>query len=364
VSFQAVLDNRTPFGASKFVLPDPEGQETVLIVVVATFEAATSDSLKLADEQRSVHDADEHYGEPPSSSVRYEADLALQKPAVDVLVNGHAYAPHGQATAVVPMHISIADIKKDLVVSGDRFWRRGPLGFAPSSPEPFVRLPIVYERAFGGMTDQAAEPRNLVGVGFRSALSRDPAVRTEVPNIEYPGSRMRSKSDRPEPGGFGVVSRGWLPRLRYAGTFDQQWLDQRWPLLPRDFDSRHNQCAPADQQSQRLEGGEFVRLVNLTPNGEWRFRLPTVAVPMALFYEDRFSETRLRLDTVMIEPDTLRLTLTSRATIKAVRNRGLLRQITLGHMSRGWLRGRASRKSYIDHRGLGGVLRDAPDFVL
>jgi hypothetical protein len=365
MSFQTAIENRTPFNAAKYVLPDPEGQETVVVVVAATFEGSTAESLKLADVQRAPHDADVYFGDPGLSSVRYEADIALEKPFVDVLINGSAYAPKGRAAQAVPVHIAVADIRKDLLVTGDRVWRAGPLGASPSTPEPFATMPIVYERAFGGIIEDAAEPRNLVGVGFRGARPRDMSVRTELPNVERPSARMKSKSDKPEPAGLGAIGRAWVPRLQFAGTFDEQWKAQQWPLLPHDFDARFYQCAPADQQSRQLRGGEIVRLINLTPEGEWRFRLPQVNVRMLSLYDNRRVESELRLDTVLIEPDARTVTLTSRASISIRRNRGLLREIVLGSVAEAWIRARVSGKRYIDYSGRDGTITPpVPHYVL
>ena len=365
MSFQTALENRTPFSAAKFVLPNPEGQEAVVVVVAATFDASTPDGLTLSDVQTPPHAADEYFGDPGLSSVRYEADIALEKPLVDVLINGRAYAPRGRVASSVHVHIEVADIRKDLVITGDRVWRVGPFGASASSPEPFQTMPIVYERAFGGVADAAAEARNLVGVGFLGARSRDPEIRTELPNVEYPGARQRTKSEMPEPAGLGVVGRAWAPRLKFAGTYDQQWKDQQWPLLPKDFDARYYQSAPADQQSRQLQGGEVVRLVNLTPEGEWRFQLPRVTVQMLSLYDSRRVETSLKLDTVLIEPDVHRVTLTSRATMVTRRNRGLLREIVLGAVTEPWIRARMSGKRYIDYSGRDGTVPPrVPHYVL
>lgn len=357
------LNNRTPFAAELFAFPDPHGQEIVLTVVSATFEAEPSGKLRLAEQQVTVRTADEYHGKPGRSSIRYEADVALQKPLVDLLVNAQAYAPGGRPVQTVLVGINVGDIRKVLVVHGDRYWATGLTGASPSAPHPFVSMPIVYERAYGGTdtrppdpTKHAAEMRNPVGVGFHGVASQDPRVMTEVPNIEYPNVPIRSRSDAPAPAGFGVLGRGWLPRSRYAGTYDEAWLRDQWPLLPRDFDPCHYQAAPQDQQSRMLQGGAEVRLVNLTPDGEWRFRLPMLDVPVSLYYDNRHAEVALVLDTVLIEPDLRRVMLTARVGIPTVRSRGMLREIVLGHMSRGWLRARAARKRYIDHKGLGGAL--------
>ena len=50
------------------------------------------------------------------------------------------------------------------------------------------------------------------------------------------------------PMGFGRPRADWTPRLTYAGTYDQTWIDDVFPFLPADFDVRYYQAAPEDQQ--------------------------------------------------------------------------------------------------------------------
>jgi hypothetical protein len=340
VSFNPVLENRTPFEATTFVFPDGDGQEVLLIVMAATFAAPPGAGLRLAEEPSPIRTADEPRGDPAASSTTYESDVALAKPFVDVLAIGHAYAPPGTAANQVAVRIQVGDVNKTLLVTGDR----GRLG----GVQPFERMPIIYERAFGGTNDQGeVDPRNPIGVGYRGARSSDPDVHTVAPNIAYPNQ------DR-EPAGFGALGRGWKPRIDFAGTYDQEWLDTRWPILPSNFDGRHYQAAPLDQQSRSIQGGEHVQVVNMTPEGVWRFRLPVLDVPVHLLYADRQQRARLSLDTVLIEPDCYRVTLTSRLGIRTIRNAGFLREVVLGHVTSGWLRARLRRKLYIDRVGAGG----------
>ena len=353
MSFQSGLRNHTPFAAFKLVLPDPTGQEATLVLVKATFEDNGTGELRLAQEQTPVHLADVPLDPDRAgrSSPLYEADIALEKPLVDVLLVGSAYAPEGRAAQEVPVALSVGDITKQLLVSGDRSWSGSLLGRRASRPVAFTRMPLVYERAFGGAADEKRpmfDVRNPVGVGFGGARSADSAVASELPNVEYPDALMRSPTDRPAPAGFGPLGRGWQPRSRYAGTFDAAWLSRQWPLLPHDFDPLHNQCAPADQQSAGIRGGEWVKLINLTPEGVWQFRLPRLEIPVSLGYDREFVTTAPRLDTVLIESDTRRVVLTSRLSLRTQRKRGLLREILLGHPTPGYLRARAAGKRFID----------------
>ena len=257
---------------------------------------------------------------------------------------------------VVELHAG--EIHKKLTVYGNR--HRGLRSFFFLKPELFVSMPIIYERAYGGTDDRDANPKkhkvyrqNPVGLGFRGVHSHDPAIQPDVPNIEYASARPRSA--RSTPAGFGIIGRGWNPRLEFAGTYDEKWLKTQWPLMPLDFDQRHYQAAPPDQQSTIIRGGEEFQLINLTPDGAWTFRLPRLKIPIHLKFADRLVEMTPRLDTVLIEPDEKRVLLSARIRIAVERDKPPLRSIVVGHVTKGWLTAFAKQKRYLDRRGLDGT---------
>ncbi|MGX9572520.1 DUF2169 family type VI secretion system accessory protein [Mesorhizobium sp. f-mel] len=337
---------------------DAEGQEVLVIMLSASFESPEQNgSLRPADEQLLVTLGDVPFGDPAHSSNRYEADIAPVKPAAEVIVNGTAYAPKGKPVREMQVGLSIGNVRKVLNVAGDRIYDSGSY----STPHPFWAMPVVYERAYGGTApDGKVEQRNPVGVGFHHAASADPTVRTQAPNITYPGEPYLSPSDRPAPGGFGVLGRGWQPRIAYAGTYDQAWVDTQWPLPPKDFDPRHHLCTPADQHLPRLSGGEEVSLIGLTPTGHWGFRLPQITAPVRLIYDDRVEERAFAPDTVIIEPDFWRVTLKARLSLVTRRNVPALREIVFGHVSPVLLTARRKRKAYFNPLGGDGTLRNQP----
>jgi len=196
------IENDTRFTADVFSFLDSHAREHLTLVVTASFESRPGQDVRFADVPLDIAPVDRHRGDPATSSVHYPGQAAYFKPHVDVIVTGHAYSrerPVDQMT----VEIRAADIHKRLLVSGDRFWRRGPAGLVPSSPKPFERVPIIYERAFGGGAnpDNAAalgsafESRNPVGIGLPGATPTDPIVTTEVPNIEYVSDQIVSRNN-------------------------------------------------------------------------------------------------------------------------------------------------------------------------
>ena len=360
MAFAVWLENRTPFDAATHVQVDADGQEVLVLMLSASFEAQGAGGLAPAAEQLPVAFADVPNGDPALSSTRYEADVAPVKPGVEVIVNGCAHAPGGRPAAEVQVGLRLGPIRKVLNVVGDRARAAG--GY--SAPQPFVAMPLVWERAWGGtVADGRSEPRNPVGVGFLGAPSADPAVRSEAPNVTYPGDPANGPGDRPAPAGLGVVGRGWRPRLGFAGTYDQAWIDAQWPLPPKDLDPRCHLCAPADQQAPALPPGAVATLVNLTPDGRWDFALPRIAAPLRLVFDDRVEEAAFAPDTVLIEPGIRRVTLKARRAFVTRRNAPALREIVFGHLSPVWLNARRKRKAYVSRLGGDGTLTDRPTWL-
>jgi len=58
------------------------------------------------------------------------------------------------------------------------------------------------------------------------------------------------------------------------------WQKTRAPFWPDDFDYRHFQAAPPDQQIPYLQGGKEVIMINLSPQGRVQFYLPTIPMPV------------------------------------------------------------------------------------
>jgi len=307
-----LLNNRTSFAAERTWVRDNLGAEVWVVAVKGSFVVQPSGKQVLDPEQADVSRAPVFRGDPESSSLLFESDLVQTKTRTDVLVEGHAYAPGGKPATTVNVRLKIAQIDKTLRVHGDRRIQAGLLGVKLSDTEPFTRMPITYERSFGG-TDRKSgdpkqhqwEPRNPVGVGF--ARKAEDLIESLAPNIEDPGQPYGSWR-RDQPAGFGPIARHWMPRVKLAGTYDDTWGATRKPLLPSDFDERFYQSAPEDQQASGfLRGGELVELHNLTPDGFLSFHLPRVTLGLTTrFYDRTQAWHRADLHTVIIEPDERR----------------------------------------------------------
>jgi hypothetical protein len=323
----ADLENATPFAARVMPSADHAGCDVLLIVVAAHFELPGPDEnnsrLRLLPTQEMPPLVDEYAGEPGQSSILRAGQSSYTNPATDICILGDACAPNGRPVTEMHVRVRVGSCAVDLRVSGDRVWEPSVAGAVrPSAPTPFLRMPLLWERAYGGVASgsteeqPAFEPRNPIGCGFETDESL--AIGRPVPNIEDPREPLTTVSDRPPPMGVTPVARSWQPRVKYAGTYDDEWRRKRAPLWPDDFDQRFFCSAPlALQASPHLNGAEQVHLQGLHPEGTLSFRIPTVRLVSRSSFTDRTVRTTLVFDGVLINTNLGRLTLYYRAGISS-----------------------------------------------
>lgn len=339
--------NETRVAAAWTMGFERDGRELMVVVIKATFGFPKDGAEpQLAEEQTELTEADEFTGEPGLSAPLFETDYAHRKPCCDVLVNGSAYVPAGKRPArQIGVGISVGTLVKSFLVKGNRKWKNGLVATSATTPEPFEKIPISYDNAFGGVDDSRGSTKiksflpNPIGRGyshFKDRLDGKP-----LPNTEEFGKPVEDPSGPYRPMALGPVGRNWQPRASLAGTYDGKWLDSRAPFWPDDFDYRYFQSAPADQQIPYPAGGETVVLKNLTPDGDVRFTLPRLSMPVLVIpHQGADHQVDAVIDTILIEPDLARFSLTWRVSLPMRRNCFDIKQVIAGEMPKSWHRAR------------------------
>jgi hypothetical protein len=332
-----ISKNTTSMEAGISVAVDKKGRDLCVVVIKGTFAIGNNGKTYLAEKQEPMVYADVHYGEPDKTSIKYECDFAPFKPRADIIVNGHAVSPTGRPVDKATVVLEVGSLRKHINIIGDRHWEGGKLGMRPSAPTPFVKMPLVFERAFGGsdhshpkQKHQGTELRNPVGVGFHKNSDSKTIKNTRLPNLEHPGHPIREWSNTPPPVGFGILGRNWHPRIKFAGTYNEEWLNDRFPFLPEDFDEQYFLSAPVDQQMPYLRGGEFIRCTNMTDDRTLAFTLPEVRIPIVYRFRDRQVNEQPNLDTLIVEPDERRFLLVWRVNVPVGRKLAALREVLVG----------------------------------
>jgi hypothetical protein len=325
-----------------------DGRELLVVIVKATYDLPrAAEPPQQSAEQAPVVQGDQFSGEPGVTAPTFETDYAHVKSACDVLLVGSAYAPRGQSARRTDVGLTVGPMIKRFSVVGHRAWAKNFINeFTPTRPVPFESLPITYDCAFGG-TDRTRQDagdtrtylRNPVGRGYwhyRDGLEGQPLPNTEEINI--PIDRCDGNYS---PMALSPLGRSWIPRVKYAGTYDQQWIETSAPLWPDDFDERYFQAAPTEQTIPYPQGGESVVLENLTPDGYRAFQLPTRPMPMTFIpYKGKDAIRQAALDTIVLEPDRERFALTWRVTLPLARSVFDVKETVVGEMPIGWHRAR------------------------
>lgn len=314
------IDNRTAYAAERTWVRDKGGLHHWIVAVKATFDIGPNDRLKLADEQAPPLLGPEYFGEPGKSSLRFDSDLGLKKPSTDVIVNAHAHAPRGVAAETVPVTLTVAGVRKSLLVHGERTYQSNSSVNSLSRPARFVTQAIRYESAYGGTDLSDPDPRrhtiderNPIG---RGALSTAPRRDQPAHVIEYPSGDTSKQG----PAGYGPIDSWWTPRATYAGTYDESWTKHQKPFLPIDFDERFTLCSPTDQRPNGyLVGGERIELLNMSESGRMHVELPVLRFQFETHFGKKRQEHRADLATVIVEPEerTLMLIWQSALLVKA-----------------------------------------------
>ena len=323
-----------------------DGRELLVVAVKATYAIPADPTQEpvLAEEQVPLTEADEFRGEPGLSAMLYETDYAHRKPKCDVLLNGNAYSPTGKPAKTVTVAMTVGAARKSFDVVGNRVWDDSLVFLRATDPEPFLRLPISYGCAYGGVdVDERDSDKcktyihNPVGVGYYPLTTRQALVGKPLPNTAESGGAVTSTNGNYKPMALGPIGRNFKSRYPLAGTYDKAWHENRAPFWPDDFDYAYFQSAPADQQIAHLRGGEEVVLHNLTPEGTTRFRIPAKTMPVT-FVSHRGKDERMNAvcDTLVIEPDDRRFMLTWRVAHGLRRDMFELKETIIGEMPRGW----------------------------
>jgi hypothetical protein len=121
------LANRTPYAVQVTILPDRRGVEAVVLIVQGSFRLGSG---AVAEDQAPLVMADAWVGEPGQGALRDASDLALEKPATDVLLTGVARPPGGRATPFFASAFSVGPVRKEVAVIEPPAYSRTPHTFS------------------------------------------------------------------------------------------------------------------------------------------------------------------------------------------------------------------------------------------
>lgn len=299
------LDNDTPYAARMFRgEPEPDIMLGTVLVQVAYRVGDRGEMMFCPAEDAVIREEAEvaPLGILPSDQVPYRS-------GVDVFVHGQAYAPRGRPTEAMVVGMKLGSFSHELLVVGDRTWEQDGVA---SRPKPFTTMPLVYERAYGGLAHyreaQVAFPDNPEGRGY--VCEAVAAAGTALPNVEDPNARIKSWRDQPTP-------RGWAPLPPQTGLHlrrSVQVLDLN--NYTYRFTKHAFSCAHPDLTLDALEPGSTGILSGVTPSGVFRFSVPRLSLKVDVQLGDKAFELVPRFDTLALFPEDGRVVASFRTSFR------------------------------------------------
>jgi hypothetical protein len=346
----------------------PTGHSYLAVITKRSYRIRSSSRAAALQEHPPVVQAP-HYvsSQNPHAEARlvHDSDVfCVAKPFTDVVLRASAHSVRGNVVKL-DTAVQVGSLRRSVRVWGDRCIRAevgGRWSFSP--PEPFTVKPIVMDDAYGGRDVYAEKalrhaptamgralrpapddlpivltyPRNGAGRGYCIDVDPDRFIGQRAPDLEDPSDPV--SADRlcrrdahdwlsaPSASGYGPIDVATFPRAAFllplsfdtatgpipeiaAGSISAE--DMR---RPRDLgappDPRLFSCAAPGLGIQRLRGGERVTLVHLHPAHErLEFEIPRHSPRMRIEPPNAGARDLLPLlQTVLIEPDDDRLTLT------------------------------------------------------
>ena len=323
------LKNNTPFAATIALFPDEQGVDTLYLIVKASFNIGSQ--WTLLDEQIEPIKEDEYWADPAESSIKSASDFHLGKPFTDIIMNGHACAPEGTQATQLDATLNIGQVHKTVRVFGNREWQNGQI----TAPVPFKTMPVVYEKAYGGVHVEegqvlSSEVRNPVGTGHAGKRKSSEMTGVALPNIEDPAQLINSIADQPMPAGFSYLAPTWQPRVNFVGTYDDAWKTTRAPYLPEDFDKRFfNMAHPDLVYPGFLQGGESVQISNMHPRGNLQFNIPQIRLVSRVDVNNRTENPEFYMETLILEPNQLQLAMVWKAALSIDKEALKVKQVTI-----------------------------------
>ncbi|QBF30189.1 hypothetical protein CFI11_03015 [Thalassococcus sp. S3] len=211
-----------------------EDAEKGVVVAKARFEQSKEGLFYNEPEAPDLILSDIFVGDPATTPLVAEQDIAPAKTRTDVSLRATAHAPGGAALTDWPVGVSISSSDRaelltwGLQVRGPTMWQRNRRGWKTQSPTPVDHVPLDYARVDGGklvdakgaLSDFHAE--NPAGIGFATPATLNGVKEWRVPQI----GELRELMIGGDPTvplsdcGFGPIANTWAPRRALAGTFD------------------------------------------------------------------------------------------------------------------------------------------------
>jgi len=283
----------------------PKEGALVLTVITKASYALKAGVAPLADTQDDVNERDLHAQNNPSLGLYSASDLAPYKSQADVTVVGKAFAPPDELARALVARLKVGTVDKRIEVHADRYMRRDG---RVRDNKFFSKMALGYERAPGGK-----HSNNPVGMDLVEQLDG----RILLPNLQAVGEAP-SLDEPLSPCGLGPIPASWPARQRMLDAAQRHWLEQDWAAtpVPPQMNWGFFNVAPRDQRLDEIRPDQQIVLEHLHPEeARMEMKLPGRSPRVYVERSSGAQRVRMKGDTLWIDTNRLRCTLTWRGTV-------------------------------------------------
>jgi len=356
------LINQTPIVADVQVSVDSvddDGPRMGLLVAKATFLFDQNGTTEL-DTQNPFSliatEEDTDLGQLPSDAVQRRDQV------FEVVLLGAAYPEGAEAVESMTIKLSVGDVSHTMRVTGDREWSDGS-NPSITPPAPFSRMPLVYERTFGGMCPaqmdsdtviDIRDPVNHHGRGFDArflakhmgenlqAPEGFPSMEyvRRLPNLEHPEHLIEAWDDAPEPYCWVTVPQDIaFAQTRFLHYLESKVADDQIPgeedeysreVITHMFHRAHPDWITTLPGPQAL-----VSMSGMSPHGELSFSIPPLRVIADYVLGNRVGTRELVPQLMVLLPEQMRFYIVYRASFTLETTAGMERSFRL-RTTHGW----------------------------
>lgn len=304
------LENRTLYPA--VLARTPIDDERFMASVVARVTYVVTPAGALVEAEEPIWGVDTAPIETPHGTL--EAEFPFRRGGVDVFLFGTAWAPQRRPTAAMEVRVEIGTWQRRVLVVGDRVWQRRAGTLVASDPTPFVQMPLVAERCYGGKARWDGADivfgDNPQGRGFY--VEESAATGSPLPNLELFERRIQRWDEQSEPACLGLCAQTNGLRVRNSLDIDPATSQIR-QLRPTAFNAAYpGMIAPA------VDVATPVQVLGVAPDKPLSFTLPPCPMVVELSFDDEVAARPPFIDQIGIEADERRVFITWRYPFRYV----------------------------------------------
>jgi len=298
----------SPLKSTTLLWRPQEGSLVLTVITKASYELKAG-VTPLAEAQDDVNERDLHAQNNTKLGLYSASDLAPYKSQADVTVVGKAFSPPDELASALVARVKVGAVDKRIEIHADRYMRRDG---RVRDKKFFSKMALGYERAPGG-------PHTNNPVGMDLVEQED--GRILLPNVQAVGETP-SLAEPLTPCGFGPIPTSWPARQRLLDDTHRAWLEQDWAHapVPANINWDFFNVAPRDQRLGVIRPDEEIILEHLHPEeATLQMKLPGKSPRVYVERSSGAQRVRMKGDTLWIDTNRLRCTLTWRGTV-AVEN--------------------------------------------